>query len=383
MELNEIVNIVSGYAFPSSDMQAEGVPILKITNILENGELDLENTIKYSKPIPEKLRKFLLRDKDVLVCMTGATIGKVARKQKVKQDFLINQRVAIIRAKEKLLEDFVYYLLSLPAFRKYVEIVGYGAAQPNISAKSIGKFRFLSVGNFYKCQSIGTILSTYDTLIENNTKRIRLLEKMAENLYKEWFVRFRFPGYEKAEMENGLPKGWAVEKVKDWCRVFTGRKDVNQTVEGGRYAFFSCSPNTFHSDEYIYDGKAILIAGNGSYTGRTRYFEGKFDLYQRTYAVVSDRSDDDFMFYLFLRFKYDFEPLHSGGTRGSAIPYIVMKDITKYKFLYDTDIVKCYTERVKPMFDEIDNLQHQNSLLARRRDLLLPRLMSGKLEVKP
>lgn len=383
MELNEIVNIVSGYAFPSSDMQAEGVPILKITNILENGELDLENTIKYSKPIPEKLRKFLLRDKDVLVCMTGATIGKVARKQKVKQDFLINQRVAIIRAKEKLLEDFVYYLLSLPAFRKYVEIVGYGAAQPNISAKSIGKFRFLSVGNFYKCQSIGTILSSYDSLIENNTKRIRLLEKMAENLYKEWFVRFRFPGHENVEMENGLPKGWAVEKVKDWCRVFTGRKDVNQTVEGGRYAFFSCSPNTFHSDEYIYDGKAILIAGNGSYTGRTRYFEGKFDLYQRTYAVVSDRSDDDFMFYLFLRFKYDFEPLHSGGTRGSAIPYIVMKDITKYKFLYDTDIVKCYTERVKPMFDEIDNLQHQNSLLARRRDLLLPRLMSGKLEVKP
>ena len=257
------------------------------------------------------------------------------------------------------------------------------AAQPGLSVTKLLRLKFEMPSKQYQ-DRIASILSAYDSLIENNTKRIRLLEKMAENLYKEWFVRFRFPGYEKAEMENGLPKGWAVEKVKDWCRVFTGRKDVNQTVEGGRYAFFSCSPNTFHSDEYIYDGKAILIAGNGSYTGRTRYFEGKFDLYQRTYAVVvSDRSDDDFMFYLFLRFKYDFEPLHSGGTRGSAIPYIVMKDITKYKFLYDTDIVKCYTERVKPMFDEIDNLQHQNSLLARRRDLLLPRLMSGKLEVKP
>lgn len=256
------------------------------------------------------------------------------------------------------------------------------AAQPGLSVTKLLRLKFEMPSKQYQ-DRIASILSAYDSLIENNTKRIRLLEKMAENLYKEWFVRFRFPGYEKAKMENGLPKGWAVEKVKDWCRVFTGRKDVNQTVEGGRYAFFSCSPNTFHSDEYIYDGKAILIAGNGSYTGRTRYFEGKFDLYQRTYAVVSDRSDDDFMFYLFLRFKYDFEPLHSGGTRGSAIPYIVMKDITKYKFLYDTDIVKCYTERVKPMFDEIDNLQHQNSLLARRRDLLLPRLMSGKLEVKP
>ena len=228
---------------------------------------------------------------------------------------------------------------------------------------------------------IASILSTYDSLIENNTKRIRLLEKMAENLYKEWFVRFRFPGHEKVEMENGLPKGWTVEKVKDWCRVFTGRKDVNQTKEDGQYVFFSCSPNTFHSDEFIYDGKAILVAGNGSYTGRTRYFEGKFDLYQRTYAVVSNKEDDSFMFYLYLRFKFDFEPMHSGGTRGSAIPYIVMKDLTKYKFLYKEDIVEEYIKKVKPMFAEIDNLQQQNILLARQRDLLLPRLMSGKLEV--
>lgn len=298
--------------------------------------------------------------------------------QIAKGKFWVNNHAHIVKNNSKSDLCYICYLLNNSDITGYVT----GAAQPKLSQANLNKI-VVNVPSLEIQHRIASILSAYDSLIENNTKRIRLLEKMAENLYKEWFVRFRFPGYEKAEMENGLPKGWAVEKVKDWCRVFTGRKDVNQTVEGGRYAFFSCSPNTFHSDEYIYDGKAILIAGNGSYTGRTRYFEGKFDLYQRTYAVVSDRSDDDFMFYLFLRFKYDFEPLHSGGTRGSAIPYIVMKDITKYKFLYDTDIVKCYTERVKPMFDEIDNLQHQNSLLARRRDLLLPRLMSGKLEVKP
>lgn len=73
--------------------------------------------------------------------------------------------------------------------------------------------------------------------------------------------------------------------------------------------------------------------------------------------------------------------MHSGGTRGSAIPYIVMKDLTKYKFLYKEDIVEEYIKKVKPMFAEIDNLQQQNILLARQRDLLLPRLMSGKLEV--
>lgn len=278
-------------------------------------------------------------------------------------------------------KEFVYYLFKQQYIRNLAANSMTGASGRQRADLKFVKRIKLNLPLLPIQHRIASILSTYDMLIENNTKRIRLLEKMAENLYKEWFVRFRFPGHEKVEMENGLPKGWTVEKVKDWCRVFTGRKDVNQTKEDGQYVFFSCSPNTFHSDEFIYDGKAILVAGNGSYTGRTRYFEGKFDLYQRTYAVVSNKEDDSFMFYLYLRFKFDFEPMHSGGTRGSAIPYIVMKDLTKYKFLYKEDIVEEYIKKVKPMFAEIDNLQQQNILLARQRDLLLPRLMSGKLEV--
>lgn len=318
-----------------------------------------------------------LLPKDTVLFSSRAPIGYVAL---AANPICTNQGFkSIVCDKNKVEPLYLYYYLK--ANLDYIKLFGTGATFPEISGKTMGKIKIeihKSLGT--QCR-IASILSTYDTLIENNTKRIRLLEKMAENLYKEWFVRFRFPGHEKVEMENGLPKGWTVEKVKDWCRVFTGRKDVNQTKEDGQYVFFSCSPNTFHSDEFIYDGKAILVAGNGSYTGRTRYFEGKFDLYQRTYAVVSNKEDDSFMFYLYLRFKFDFEPMHSGGTRGSAIPYIVMKDLTKYKFLYKEDIVEEYIKKVKPMFAEIDNLQQQNILLARQRDLLLPRLMSGKFEV--
>ena len=318
-----------------------------------------------------------LLPKDTVLFSSRAPIGYVAL---AANPICTNQGFkSIVCDKNKVEPLYLYYYLK--ANLDYIKLFGTGATFPEISGKTMGKIKIeihKSLGT--QCR-IASILSTYDTLIENNTKRILLLEKMAENLYKEWFVRFRFPGHEKVEMENGLPKGWTVEKVKDWCRVFTGRKDVNQTKEDGQYVFFSCSPNTFHSDEFIYDGKAILVAGNGSYTGRTRYFEGKFDLYQRTYAVVSNKEDDSFMFYLYLRFKFDFEPMHSGGTRGSAIPYIVMKDLTKYKFLYKEDIVEEYIKKVKPMFAEIDNLQQQNILLARQRDLLLPRLMSGKLEV--
>lgn len=318
-----------------------------------------------------------LLPKDTVLFSSRAPIGYVAL---AANPICTNQGFkSIVCDINKVEPLYLYYYLK--ANLDYIKLFGTGATFPEISGKTMGKIKIEIHKNLEVQHRIASILSTYDTLIENNTKRIRLLEKMAENLYKEWFVRFRFPGHEKVEMENGLPKGWTVEKVKDWCRVFTGRKDVNQTKEDGQYVFFSCSPNTFHSDEFIYDGKAILVAGNGSYTGRTRYFEGKFDLYQRTYAVVSNMEDDSFMFYLYLRFKFDFEPMHSGGTRGSAIPYIVMKDLTKYKFLYKKDIVEAYIKKVKPMFAEADNLQRQNTFLARQRDLLLPRLMSGKLEV--
>ena len=381
MELNEIVNIVSGYAFPSSDMQAEGVPILKITNILENGELDLENTIKYSKPIPEKLRKFLLRDKDVLVCMTGATIGKVARKQKVKQDFLINQRVAIIRAKEKLLEDFVYYLLSLPAFRKYVEIVGYGAAQPNISAKSIGKFRFLSVGNFYKCQSIGTILSAYDSLIENNTKRIRLLEKMAENLYKEWFVRFRFPGYEKAEMENGLPKGWKIKRYEDELNVKYGKGLPTDRLTDKGYPVFGSNGQIGYYTSYMYEQPQILISCRGASSGVVNIsLPMSFVTNNSLVCEIGDKTESVFEY---LKYYFLNTNLVQYQT-GSAQPQITINNIVKLKMLVPLkEVQNKFAAKVMVFDKEMQNLAKQNTLLARRRDLLLPRLMSGKLEVKP
>ena len=273
-----------------------------------------------------------------------------------------------------------YYLYR---YIKSLDLSGYdtGASIPSMTQKTYNGIK-VSLPSLPTQRRIASILSAYDNLIENNNKRIWLLEQMAENLYKEWFVRFRFPGHEKVEMENGLPKGWKVEKVQDWCRVFTGKKDVNQTVPNGKYAFFSCSPDTFKSNDYIYDGKAILVAGNGSYTGRTRYFEGKFDLYQRTYAVVSKNEDSEFLYYLYTRFKFDFEKIYSGGTRGSAIPYIVMRDLTRYRFLYEKNVVKKYTSIIRPLFRQIDILNEEIITLSRQRDLLLPRLMSGKLEVK-
>lgn len=390
--LNNLADIVSGYAIPSKDMQEEGTPIIKITNIKEDGFLDLDNTAKYSKPISKKLEKYLLRDKDVLVCMTGATIGKIARKQIVNGDFLVNQRVAIIRAKKPKLQDFIYYALSLPSFRKYTEVVGYGAAQPNISSSSIGKYNFLSVSNERVQHRIASILSTYDSLIENNTKRISLLEKMAENLYKEWFVRFRFPGHENVEMENGLPKGWKMTNLFDVADVtygfafksnkFCDNAELNPVVRirdiqenhTNTYTDEQCE------DKYLIGKNAILIGMDGIFhmclwNGERAYMN------QRVVMLNSkEKGVCNYLLYLAIRpqIKY-WEQVISGTT----VAHLGDKHLRKVKVLLpEKAILEKANSIISRAMDEKNILQHQNSLLARQRDLLLPRLMSGKLEVK-
>ena len=128
------------------------------------------------------------------------------------------------------------------------------------------------------------------------------------------------------------PTGWKETTLGEVAEVFTGRKDVNQTNPNGKYIFFSCSPELFHSDDYIRDDDAIIIVGNGSYTGTVRFFSGKFDLYQRTYACVLKEEakqgfDIRFVFYYVKKY---FEKDFMGGSRGSSIPYIVRGDIENF-----------------------------------------------------
>ena len=123
---------------------------------------------------------------------------------------------------------------------------------------------------------------------------------------------------------------WKTVKLGEVCKIFTGKKDVNQTIKDGLYPFFSCAPTPYRSNDFIYDGNVILVAGNGSFTGRVSYYSGKFDLYQRTYACVPIIEDIDFI-YLYFYMKALFEPQYMGGTRGSSIPYIVRGDLSNFE----------------------------------------------------
>ena len=315
----------------------------------------------------------------VVVAMYGATAGRVAI---AKVPMTTNQACCnLMIDSSKADYNYIYYYLS-NSYKHLISMAN-GAAQQNLNAQII-KDLFISLPSLDEQRAIASILSSLDSKIENNHKICANLEAQAQALFKHWFIDFApFKDGKFVESELGMiPEGWRVNTIDDFCRVFTGKKNTNQAENNGNYPFFSCAPNPLKSNDYLYDGYAIIIAGNGSYTGRTQLYNGKFDLYQRTYACVAkERSFDKKIVFFYLLMKQTFEREKMGGTRGSSIPFIVMNDIAKQYFCYNEYVVTEFCDIVRPILDMTQALRIESSRLSALRETLLPKLMSGAIKV--
>ena len=213
------------------------------------------------------------------------------------------------------------------------------------------------------------ILDVLERKISTNTEINKNLEQQANTIYQSFF-----------SPKSGI-QGKRVT-LDEYCSIFTGKKNANASVDGGKYKFFTCAPDALQIDSYIFDGNAIIVSGNGAYTGRTRFYSGRFDLYQRTYAcTLLDGVNPDYIFPLYWFVKLELSKKIMGGTRGSAIPYIVINDLAKFEFTYSKEIFDAYMPLFKSLTGSIRTNELENERLAELRDTLLPQLMSGKLDV--
>lgn len=315
----------------------------------------------------------------VIVAMYGATAGRVAV---AKVPMTTNQACCnLMIDKSKADYNFIYYYLSNNY--KHLLSMANGAAQQNLNAQVIKDF-IISLPEIDEQYRIASFLSAFDDKIAVNRRICENLEAQAQALFKHWFIDFApFKNGKFVESELGMiPEGWRVEIVDSVCKVFTGRKNTNQAERDGLYPFFSCSPEPLASNDYIHDGYAVIIAGNGSYTGRTSVYRGRFDLYQRTYACVAKEKSFDYnIVFIYYMMKNSFEREKMGGTRGTSIPYIVMKDITHQRFFYNKEWIDRFSNVVKPLLEQQFKLQLESNSLSTLRDTLLPKLMSGQIKV--
>lgn len=282
----------------------------------------------------------------------------------------------VFRAKNNITDPyFIYYLVTSDCIRNPAIKSMVGSSRRQRVQTDVVANLSINLPPLPTQQKIAAILSSLDDKIELNNKINTNLEQQARALFKNWFVDFEPFG-------GKMPEGWKEKTLDSFCSIFTGRKNANASVENGKYKFFTCSPNVLPIDSFIFDGDAIIISGNGAYTGRTRFYSGKFDLYQRTYACTMKKDQNqDYIFILYWIIKFVLSKKIMGGTHGSAIPYIVMDDIAKFVINYDKKVFDDLSKIMKSYVLQIQDNENQNEKLAELRDTLLPKLMNGEIEV--
>lgn len=364
IKLCDVCDLIAGFAFKSKDFGDYPDKVIKITNI-EPPFVNMTNLsgIDISKYDTNKLEKFIVQKGDYVLAMTGATIGKLGR---VYSNWAyINQRVLLFKSNTKADKNFLYYILADYNFSQYViNHVDSESAQANISATTIGKYEF-SLPPLEIQKKIAGVLGALDDKIELNNKINNNLEQQMYALVEQDILNIETKIF-----------------LDEFCNVFTGRKNANEFEKNGVNKFFTCGPDALTINSFIYDGSAIIVSGNGAYTGRTRFYKGKFDLYQRTYAcTIKENIKSDYIYILYPILKLQLEKKLMGGTHGSAIPYIVMNDIAKFQVPFNEPVFNKIAPICKAIIDKIQANEAENEKLSQLRDTLLPKLMSGEVDV--
>ena len=305
----------------------------------------------------------------------------------------------VFRAKKGLAEEnFVYYLTSsdavvLPAINSMT-----GASGRQRADRRFVQRLKLKLPDLPTQQRIADILSTYDDLIENNNRRVTLLEQAAQELYKEWFVRFRFPGYENTKFENGLPTGWVIRRLESFGEIETGKTPSMSISENYGNDFLFIKTPDMHGNVFVIETEEMLSTrGNDSQpkklipansimvtcigTGGIVAInaESAHTNQQINSIIPYNNTDVEWLFFTCKALKPTIELF---GATGTTMTNLSKGKFSKLKVLDPGDNLReLYHTASFPMLKLIKTLMYQNRDLIHQRDLLLPRLMNGHWEV--
>ena len=385
-KLGEICGFQNGYAFKSTDFVGNGENRVVKIKELKDGTVKFFNDSSYITCNDEIKDKFSINYLDVLFALTGDPVDKpnplswVGRVSlyKYKEKSLMNQRVCKALPSEKIDNLFLYYYFrQSDVFYQLASKATGSASQANISTKTIADVS-ISLPPIQEQKKVASILKSLDDKIEVNRKINENLEQQAQALFKSWFVDFEpFKNGEFVAYELGMiPKGWRVYSLSEFLPVITGKKDAN-VAKGGPYPFFSCSQDYGWTDDYSFEGNAILVAGNGDFN--VKMYNGKFEAYQRTYVLIPH--NPQYTAWLFYAVKYHLNDITSAA-RGSVIKFITKGNLADFRFPAPSNLDKTEViERFSCIKRIVAFNQQESRSLAELRDTLLPKLMSGELKV--
>lgn len=369
------LSISDGDHLPPPKVDA-GIPFITISDIDSSNRLNLD----VKQFVPEEyyhnlkdIRK--AQRNDILYSVVGSFGIPVIIKGNDR--FAFQRHIAILRPDPtKVIPDYLFYIMKTYEFYMQADSVAIGAAQRTISLTSLRNMT-VELPSMDVQKKIASTLSRYDSLIDNYQKQIKLLEEAAQRLYKEWFVNLRFPGHESTKIVDGVPEGWEKKKLGSIAPILTGKKDANYGTLDGNYPFFTCSQEPIKAPSYSFDAEAVLLAGNGDFN--VKLYRGRFEAYQRTYVLIP--SNADLLYVLYNSVAKNMVKLANGAS-GSTIKFLTKRMIENIDVLVPTNtILNEYNSLRRKIQQDLENIKSQLRLLTESRDRLLPKLLSGEIEV--
>jgi len=320
-------------------------------------------------------------ENDVLIAKDGNSCLKTVCVHKKTIEMVLLSSVAILRPDSSQCDSrFLQYHLTNPLTKSELKNYVSGAAIPRVVLRDFKNytFRLPSLGIQKK---IGSILYAYDRLIENNNRRIKLLEESARLLYKEWFVHLRFPDHENIKVVDGVPEGWEIKLVNDVWNIKYGMTLPTKFVtKTGDFPVHGADKNIGFYVKKNTDESLCLVTCRGNGSGNVRRTFGPTFVTNNCFIFHPKYRVSDVKFY-FAMMSMEVHNLRSLRT-GSAQPQITLSGINHLlQLLPSSCLMKKFNEIVEPIFFQVDVLIRKNNSLSQSRDLLLPRLMSGELSV--
>lgn len=400
--LGTLASVKSGFAFKSKDWKDSGVPVIKIANV-KDGFVTLDGCSFVDPIVASSAAAFELKPGDILISMTGY-IGEIARVRNEGR-MLLNQRVGkfSIKCESQLNSDFLFYCLREPKLKARFVAHAYGAAQPNISPSLIEQ-QDIPLPPLPVQRRIAGILSAYDELIENSQRRIKILETMARALYREWFVHFRYPGHESVPLVpsplGDIPQSWEVCALGDFVQFKSGFafKSATFTADGEHrvVTIKNVQDGAFNpeSDSRISELPAnlpsycqlrdadILLSLTGNVGRVCLVYGGTFLLNQRVSKLAPVEAYDWAMTYCMFRepdMRLKLEQLSNGVAQQNLSPVLA----AKIDFACPPrELRQRFATVAEPLLRRIVQLCTIIQNLRRTRDLLLPRLLSGQVNLE-
>ena len=386
------------YGFTTSTVQQDtGTQFLRITDIVP--QLIDWNTVPYCQIQEKDREKYLLHKGDIVVARTGATVGYA---KYIKEDVPAVFASYLVRLLVNSIDVDRHYVglcVESNLFKEYIQSISNGSAQPNANAQMISSFE-INLPPLSTQHRIATILSRYDSLIENYQKQIKLLEEAAQRLYKEWFVDLRFSGHENTKIVDGVPEGWEKKKISDICQTVGGGTPSTKVAEyydDGNIKWVTPTDITrsnclclfdtdkkitedglAHSSAKILPPETILMTSRAS----VGYF-GIYDCEVCTNqgfisCIPNERSYQMYMLYNLMNRVEEIRQ-KAGGSTYLEISKSVFRDFDIV--LPSCMVLETFQEQSHKMLDCMRQIAKQLRLLTEARDRLLPKLMSGEITV--